>query len=84
MKNKDYKIVLQQREDKSPVPRVAYDSNGEEYNHICASAVDSWYTYQELDARQRLLRIYEPKAVALENGKKELKWIKRVDRLRKT
>ena len=84
VKNKDYKIVLQQREDKSPVPRVAYDSNGEEYNHICASAVDSWYTYQELDARQRLLRIYEPKAVALENGKKELKWIKRVDRLRKT
>lgn len=84
VKNKDYKVVLQQREDKSDVPRVAYTADGKEYNHICASAVDSWYTYEELDARQRLERLYEKIVVPLENGKKELKWIKRVDYLRRT
>ena len=79
VKNKDYKIVLEQREDKSSVPRVAYTADGEEYNHICASAVDSWYTYEEFVARKRLERQYELDFVSLENGKKELKWIKRVD-----
>lgn len=84
VKNKDYKIVLEQREDKSNVPRVAYNSNGEEYNHICASAVDSWYTHEELVARKRMIRIYEPELVTLENGKKELKWEKKVDKHRRT
>ena len=84
VKNKDYKIVLEQREDKSPVPRVAYTSDGKAYCHICASAVDSWYTFEELDARQRLEREYELKHISLENGKKELKWEKRVDRYRRT
>lgn len=82
VKNKDYKIVLEQREDKSNVPRVAYTADGEEYSHICASAVDSWYTYKELEARQRFERQYELKFVSLENGKKELKWVKKVDTFR--
>ena len=56
VKNKDYKIVLQQRENKSPVPRVAYTTDFEQYNHICASAVDSWYSYEELEARKELER----------------------------
>lgn len=56
VKNKDYKIVLQQRENKSPVPRIAYTTDFEQYNHICASAVDSWYTYEELEAREKLER----------------------------
>lgn len=84
VRNRDYKVVLQQRENKSNVPRVAYNSNGEEYSHICASAVDSWYTYEELDARQRLERGYELYFVSLENGKKELKWKKRLDKYRRT
>ena len=54
VKNKDYKIVLQQRENKSYVPRVAYTTDYETYNHICASAVDSWYSYEELEAREQL------------------------------
>lgn len=84
VKNKDYKIVLEQRENKSNVPRVAYTADGKEYSHICASAVDSWYTYEELDARQRLQREYELKYVLLENGKLGLKWEKRLDRYRRT
>lgn len=84
VKNKDYKIVLEQREDKSNVPRVAYNSNGEEYNHICASAVDSWYTYEESVQRKKLERSYKKIVVSLENGKKELKWEKKVDRYRRT
>lgn len=54
VKNKDYKIVLQQRENKSYVPRIAYTTDFETYNHICASAVDSWYSYEELKAREQL------------------------------
>lgn len=54
VKNKDYKIVLQQRENKSYVPRIAYTSDSEKYNHICASAVDSWYSYEELEARMQI------------------------------
>lgn len=54
VKNKDYKIVLQQRENKSYVPRIAYTTDSEQYNHICASAVDSWYSYEELEARDQL------------------------------
>lgn len=54
VKNKDYKIVLQQRENKSCVPRIAYTTDSETYNHICASAVDSWYSYEELEAREQL------------------------------
>ena len=84
VKNKDYKIVLEQRENKSNVPRVAYNSNGEEYSHICASAVDSWYTYEELDARKRLERSYKKMVIPLENGKKGVKWEKKVDKFRKT
>ena len=84
VKNKDYKIVLEQREDKSNVPRVAYTVGKERYSHICASAVDSWYTYEELDARQRLEREYELSFVSVENGKKELKWVERVDYFRRT
>ena len=84
VKNKDYKIVLEQRENKSNVPRVAYNSNGEEYSHICASAVDSWYTYEEAVQRKKLVRIYEPEVVTLENGKKCVKWEKRVDKYRRT
>ena len=56
VKNKDYKIVLQQRENKTYVPRVAYTSDAEPYNNICASAVDSWYTYEEWLAKKRLER----------------------------
>ena len=82
VKNKDYKIVLQQRENKSLVPKVAYNSDCEAYNHICASAVDSWYTFEELDARQKLERGYESDFIYLENGKKELKWYKRLDEYR--
>ena len=82
VKNKDYKIVLEQRENKSNVPKVAYTADGERYSHICASAVDSWYTYEELDARQRLEREYELDFILLENGKKELKWVQKVDRFR--
>lgn len=84
VKNKDYKIVLEQREDKSNVPRVAYTANWEPYNHICASAVDSWYTYEELVQRKRLERLYKSEVVALENGKKALKWEERIDKYRKT
>lgn len=82
VKNKDYKIVLEQREDKSFAPRVAYTADGEEYSHICASAVDSWYTYEEFVARQRLEREYELNFDFNENGKKELKWVERVDTFR--
>lgn len=57
VKNKDYKIVLQQRENKSWVPRIAYTTDFEQYNHICESAVDSWYTYEELEAREKLEKI---------------------------
>lgn len=82
VKNRDYKIVLEQRENKSPVPKVAYTVGTERYNHICASAVDSWYTYKELEARQRLERGYELNYDFNENGKKELKWVERVDTFR--
>lgn len=82
VKNRDYKIVLEQRENKSPVPKVAYTVGTEKYSHICASAVDSWYTFEELDARQRLEREYELHFDFNENGKKELKWVERVDTFR--
>lgn len=82
VKNKDYKIVLEQREDKSPVPKVAYTVGAERYSHICASAVDSWYTFEELDARQKLEKEYELRFDFVENGKKELKWVERVDTFR--
>lgn len=60
VKNKGYKIVLQQRENKSPVPRTAYTTDFEKYNHICESAVDSWYTYEELEAREKLEKMASP------------------------
>lgn len=60
VKNKDYKIVLEQRENKTDVPKVAYIGGNERYSHICASAVDSWYTYEELMARQKLERETNP------------------------
>lgn len=82
VKNKDYKVVLEQRENKSPVPRVAYTVGTERYSCICASAVDSWYTFEELDARQKLEREYELHFDYVENGKKELKWVERVDTFR--
>ena len=70
VKNKDYKIVLQQRENKSPIPRVAYTSDAEPYNHICASAVDSWYTYEELEAREQLEKISRSMFGSLYNMRK--------------
>lgn len=84
VKNKDYKIVLEQREDKSNVPRVAYMSGGGQYNHICASAVDSWYTYEELDARQKLERKANPTFDAPFYEKNGVKWVEYVDKYRRT
>lgn len=84
MKNKDYKIVLQQRENKSPVPRIAYTTDFEQYNHICASAVDSWYSYEELEAREKLERDARPWFDAPFYAKNGLEWTDRVDRLRNT
>lgn len=84
VKNKDYKIVLEQRENKSSVPRVAYNSNGEAYSHICASAVDSWYTYEELDARERLEKEVRPCFDAPFYEKNGVEWVEYVDKYRKT
>lgn len=84
VKNKDYKIVLQQRENKSYVPRIAYTTDFEPYNHICASAVDSWYSYEEVEARMQIEKdaghcfdspFYE------KNG---LEWTENIDRFRRT
>lgn len=84
VKNKDYKIVLQQRENKSYVPRIAYTTDFEPYNHICASAVDSWYSYEELEAREQL----EKDAGAMFDSpfyeKNGLEWTDNLDRLRNT
>ena len=82
VKNKEYKIVLQQRENKSPVPRVAYTTDFEQYNHICASAVDSWYSYEELEAREKLERDARPWFDAPFYTKNGLEWTDRVDNLR--
>lgn len=82
VKNKDYKIVLQQRENKSYKPRVAYTSDLESYNHICASAVDSWYSYEELEARENLERDARPWFDAPFYTKNGLEWTDRVDNLR--
>lgn len=84
VKNKDYKIVLQQRENKSYVPRIAYTSDLESYNHICASAVDSWYSYEELEARDQLERESRPWFDAPFYIKNGLEWVDEVDRLRRT
>lgn len=84
VKNKDYKIVLEQREDKSPVPRVAYMSEGGQYNHICASAVDSWYTYKELEARERLEKETKSYFDAPLYEKNSVKWVEYVDKYRRT
>lgn len=84
VKNKDYKIVLQQREDKSLVPRVAYMSGGGQYNHICASAVDSWYTYKELEARERLEKETKSYFDAPFYEKNGVKWVEYVDKYRRT
>ena len=84
VKNKDYKIVLQQRENKSYVPRIAYTSDLESYNHICASAVDSWYSYEELEARDQLERDSRPWFDAPFYMKNGLEWVDRVDRFRRT
>lgn len=84
VKNKEYKIVLQQRENKSPVPRVAYTTDFEQYNHICASAVDSWYSYEELEAREKLERDARPWFDAPFYTKNGLEWTDRIDRLRST
>ena len=84
VKNKDYKIVLEQREDKSPVPRVAYMSDGGQYNHICASAVDSWYTYKELEARERLEKETNSYFDAPLYEKNSAKWIEYIDKYRRT
>lgn len=82
VKNKDYKIVLQQRENKSYVPRIAYTLDLESYNHICASAVDSWYSYEELEARDQLERSARPWFDAPFYTKNGLEWTDRVDNLR--
>ena len=84
VKNKDYKIVLQQRENKSYVPRIAYTSDLESYNHICASAVDSWYSYEELDAREQLERESRPWFDAPFYIKNGLEWVDKVDKFRRT
>ena len=84
VKNKDYKVVLEQRENKSPVPRVAYTVGKERYSHICASAVDSWYTFEELEARQKLERASKPYFDAPFYEKKGLKWVEKVDKYRRT
>ena len=84
VKNKDYKIVLEQRENKSFVPKVAYVSDCKAYNHICASAVDSWYSFEELDARRELERRchqYFDAPIFAKNG---IKWSENIDRFRKT
>lgn len=82
VKNKDYKLVLQQRENKSPVPRVAYTTDFEQYNHICESAVDSWYSYEELEAREKLERDARPWFDAPFYMKNGLEWTDRLDNLR--
>ena len=84
VKNKEYKIVLQQRENKSYKPRIAYTSDLESYNHICASAVDSWYSYEELDAREQLERESRPWFDAPFYIKNGLEWCDEVDRFRRT
>ena len=84
VKNKDYKIVLEQREDKSPVPKVAYSSDGVVYSHICASAVDSWYTYKELEARERLEKETKSYFDAPLYEKNGVKWVEYVDKYRRT
>ena len=84
VKNKDYKIVLEQREDKSPVPRVAYMSGGGQYNHICASAVDSWYTYKELEETERLEKVTHSYFDAPLYEKNSAKWVEYVDKYRRT
>lgn len=84
VKNKEYKIVLQQRENKSYKPRIAYTSDLESYNHICASAVDSWYSYEELEAREQLERESRPWFDAPFYTKNGLEWVDKVDRFRRT
>lgn len=84
VKNKDYKIVLEQRENKTNKPRVAYMSGGGQYNHICASAVDSWYTYEEFMARQKLERETKPYFDSPMYEKNGLKWVEDVDKYRRT
>ena len=84
VKNKEYKIVLQQRENKSYVPRIAYTTDFESYNHICASAVDSWYSYEELEARQKLERDARPWFDAPFYIKNRLEWTDKLDNLRNT
>ena len=84
VKNKDYKIVLQQRENKSYVPRIAYTSDSEPYNHICASAVDSWYSHEELEARIQLEKGAAPHFDAPFYEKKGLEWTDTVDKFRRT
>ena len=84
VKNKDYKIVLQQRENKSYVPRTAYTSDFEPYNHICASAVDSWYSYEELEARMQLEKGAAPYFDSPFYEKKGLEWTDNLDKLRRT
>ena len=66
------------------MPRVAYTVGKERYNHICASAVDSWYTYEELEARQKLERATKPYFDAPMYEKKGLKWVEEVDKYRRT
>ena len=84
VKNKDYKIVLQQRENKSYVPRIAYTTDFEPYNHICASAVDSWYTYEELEAREQLEKYFGRYFDSPIHAKNSFGWTNNLDRFRRT
>ena len=84
VKNKDYKIVLQQRENKTFVPRIAYTTDFEQYNHICESAVDSWYSYEELEARWQLEKNIYPIFDTPYYEKNGLEWTVSVDYLRNT
>ena len=84
VKNKDYKIVLQQRENKSYVPRIAYTTDFEPYSHICESAVDSWYSYEELEAREQLEKDAGAFFDAPFYAKNGLKLTDIVDRFRRT
>lgn len=84
VKNKDYKIVLQQRENKSYVPRIAYTTDFEQYNHICESAVDSWYSYEELEARKQLEKDISPMFDSPIYAKNGFEWTDDLDNLRNT
>lgn len=54
MKDKDYRAVLEQREDRTWIPKRQYINDRETNIHICESGPESYFSEKEIESRNKM------------------------------